>query len=93
MNTVGPGDTGTIDTLSDEGWARSLELGLMSAVRCTRAALPWLRKARVGAHRERLGALDAAPDADADRLHRREVRAHEHEQEPREDARARRTSS
>jgi NAD(P)-dependent dehydrogenase (short-subunit alcohol dehydrogenase family) len=45
VNTVGPGDTGTIDTLSDAGWARSLELGLMSAVRCTRAALPWLRKA------------------------------------------------
>src|SRR5262245_54920730 len=45
VNTVGPGDTGTIDTLTDEGWARSLEMGLMSAVRCTRAALPWLRKA------------------------------------------------
>lgn len=45
VNTVGPGDTGTIDTLSEEGWQRSLELGLMSAVRCARAALPWLRKA------------------------------------------------
>jgi 3-oxoacyl-[acyl-carrier protein] reductase len=45
VNTVGPGDMGTIDTLSDDGWSRSLELGLMSAVRCTRAALPWLRKA------------------------------------------------
>src|SRR5258706_8373953 len=45
VNTVGPGDTGTIDTLSEEGWSRSLELGLMSGVRCTRAALPWLRKA------------------------------------------------
>jgi NAD(P)-dependent dehydrogenase (short-subunit alcohol dehydrogenase family) len=45
VNTVGPGDTGTIDTLSDEGWERSLELGLMAAVRCTRSALPWLRKA------------------------------------------------
>jgi 3-oxoacyl-[acyl-carrier protein] reductase len=45
VNTVGPGDTGTIDTLSDESWALSFELGLMSAVRCTRAALPWLRKA------------------------------------------------
>jgi NAD(P)-dependent dehydrogenase (short-subunit alcohol dehydrogenase family) len=39
---------GTIDTLGDEGWTRSLELGLMSAVRCTRAALPWLRKAEWG---------------------------------------------
>jgi NAD(P)-dependent dehydrogenase (short-subunit alcohol dehydrogenase family) len=48
VNTVGPGDTGTIDTLSDESWTRSLELGLMSAVRCTRSALPWLRKAEWG---------------------------------------------
>ncbi len=45
VNAVGPADLGTIDTLSDEGWQRSLELGLMSAVRCTRAALPWLRRA------------------------------------------------
>jgi NAD(P)-dependent dehydrogenase (short-subunit alcohol dehydrogenase family) len=45
VNTVGSGDTGTIDTLSDQAWQRSLELGLMSAVRVTRAALPWLRKA------------------------------------------------
>jgi len=48
VNTIGPGDMGTIDTLGDEGWTRSLELGLMSAVRCTRAALPWLRKAEWG---------------------------------------------
>jgi NAD(P)-dependent dehydrogenase (short-subunit alcohol dehydrogenase family) len=48
VNTVGPGDTGTIDTLPDEGWERSLELGLMSAVRCVRAALPWMRKAEWG---------------------------------------------
>jgi NAD(P)-dependent dehydrogenase (short-subunit alcohol dehydrogenase family) len=48
VNTVGPGDTGTIDTLSDEAWQRSLDLGLMSAVRVTRAALPWLRRAEWG---------------------------------------------
>jgi NAD(P)-dependent dehydrogenase (short-subunit alcohol dehydrogenase family) len=48
VNTVGPGETGTIDTLPDAAWQRSLELGLMSAVRCTRAALPWLRKAEWG---------------------------------------------
>lgn len=48
VNTVGPGDTGTIDTLSDEAWQRSFEIGVMSAVRCTRAALPWLRRAEWG---------------------------------------------
>jgi len=48
VTTVGPGDTGTIDTLTEAGWARSLELGLMGAVRCTRAALPWIRKAGWG---------------------------------------------
>jgi 3-oxoacyl-[acyl-carrier protein] reductase len=48
INTVGPADTGTIDTLADSAWQRSLELGLMSAVRCTRAALPWMRKAEWG---------------------------------------------
>jgi NAD(P)-dependent dehydrogenase (short-subunit alcohol dehydrogenase family) len=45
VNTVGPGDLGEIDALTDEQWARSLDLGVMSAVRCVRAALPWLRKA------------------------------------------------
>ncbi len=45
VNTVGPGDTGTIDTLDEAGWARNFELGLYAAVRCTRAALPWLRRA------------------------------------------------
>jgi NAD(P)-dependent dehydrogenase (short-subunit alcohol dehydrogenase family) len=48
VNTVGPGDTGTIDTLDDAAWQRSLELGVMSVVRCTRAALPWIRKAEWG---------------------------------------------
>jgi 3-oxoacyl-[acyl-carrier protein] reductase len=48
INTVGPGDTGTIDTLPGAGWQRSLELGLMSVVRCTRVALPWIRKAEWG---------------------------------------------
>ena len=48
VNTVGPGDTGTIDALDDAAWQRSLELGLMSAVRVTRAALPFIRKAEWG---------------------------------------------
>ncbi len=45
VNTVGPGATGTIDQLSEEGWTASFELGTMSAVRCVRAALPLLRAA------------------------------------------------
>ena len=87
VNTIGPGDMGTIDTLGDEGWsaqprARPDERGALHARGAAVAA-----QGRVGAHRERLGALDEAPDADADRLHRREGGAHQHEQEPREDAR------
>lgn len=44
VNTVGPGD-GTFEDLDDAGWQAALDLGLMAAVRCTRAALPLLRGA------------------------------------------------
>jgi 3-oxoacyl-[acyl-carrier protein] reductase len=44
INTLGPGD-GTFDDLDDAGWDATLQLGLMAAVRCTRAALPLLRAA------------------------------------------------
>lgn len=44
VNTVGPAD-GRFEDLSDEDWDRTMDLGLMSAVRCTRAALPLLRAA------------------------------------------------
>ncbi len=45
VNTVGPGGPGTIDDLSEADWTAALDLGLLGAVRCVRAALPWLRKA------------------------------------------------
>jgi NAD(P)-dependent dehydrogenase (short-subunit alcohol dehydrogenase family) len=45
VNTVGPGVTGTIDELDDAAWRASLDLGALAAVRCVRAALPWLRRA------------------------------------------------
>ncbi|HYV56710.1 MAG TPA: SDR family oxidoreductase [Candidatus Nitrosopolaris sp.] len=45
VNTVGPHQAGRIDELSDEDWVAAFELGTMSAVRCARAALPWMRKA------------------------------------------------
>ena len=44
VNTLGPGD-GTFEDLDDAGWDATLQLGLMAAVRCTRAALPLLRSA------------------------------------------------
>jgi 3-oxoacyl-[acyl-carrier protein] reductase len=44
VNTVGPGD-GHFDDLDDDGWRATMDLGLMAAVRGTRAALPLLRAA------------------------------------------------
>jgi len=44
INTVGPGD-GHFEDLDDAGWDAAFQLGLMAAVRCTRAALPLLRAA------------------------------------------------
>ena len=45
VNTVGPNQVGTIDELSDDTWNAAFDAGTLSAVRCVRAALPWLRKA------------------------------------------------
>ena len=47
INTLGPSD-GTFEDLDDEGWDATFQLGLMAAVRCTRAALPLLRAAEWG---------------------------------------------
>ena len=45
VNTVGPDQVGRIEELSDEDWVAAFDVGTLSAVRCVRAALPWLRKA------------------------------------------------
>jgi 3-oxoacyl-[acyl-carrier protein] reductase len=47
VNTIGPAD-GLFEDLSDEDWGTALDLGLMAAVRCSRAALPLLRAAPWG---------------------------------------------
>ena len=47
VNTIGPSD-GTFDDLDDAGWDAAFALGLMAAVRATRAALPLLRAAEWG---------------------------------------------
>jgi NAD(P)-dependent dehydrogenase (short-subunit alcohol dehydrogenase family) len=44
INTVGPG-AGKFEDLRDDDWVGVFEIGLMSAVRCVRAALPLLRSA------------------------------------------------
>ena len=57
VNAAGPGGTRvTFDEVPDEEWYAAFELGAMSAVRCTRAALPllraaeWARVVNVSAH-------------------------------------------
>src|SRR3984957_5349732 len=47
VNAAGPVDVGIGDfeTLSDEEWAGTFEIGVLSAVRCVRAGLPLLRAA------------------------------------------------
>ena len=47
VNTLGPG-AGTFDDLDDAGWDATFNIGLMAAVRCTRAALPLMRNASWG---------------------------------------------
>ncbi|HUC06386.1 MAG TPA: SDR family oxidoreductase [Acidimicrobiales bacterium] len=44
VNTVGPG-AGRFEDLADDDWDAVMNLGFMSMVRCTRAALPLLRAA------------------------------------------------
>ncbi len=47
INTIGPAD-GHFEDLDDAGWDEAFALGLMAAVRCTRAALPLIRAAEWG---------------------------------------------
>ena len=75
VNAAGPGAAlATFETIADDEWFSAFEVGALSAVRCTRAALPWLRKAawarvvNVSAHStkrqsERLAAYTAAKSA------------------------------
>jgi NAD(P)-dependent dehydrogenase (short-subunit alcohol dehydrogenase family) len=75
VNAAGPGaGTATFDAIADAEWIEAFEVGALSAVRCTRAALPLLRRAawarvvNVSAHStkrqgERLAAYTAAKSA------------------------------
>jgi 3-oxoacyl-[acyl-carrier protein] reductase len=48
VNNAGGPPPGGFDQLSDADWQRAFELTLMSAVRTTRAVLPWMRRQRWG---------------------------------------------
>jgi NAD(P)-dependent dehydrogenase (short-subunit alcohol dehydrogenase family) len=45
VNAVGPGGAGRFEELDDAGWFDAFDQGVLSAVRCVRAALPLLRAA------------------------------------------------
>jgi NAD(P)-dependent dehydrogenase (short-subunit alcohol dehydrogenase family) len=45
VNAAGPVGAGRFENLDDAGWAAAFDHGVMSAVRCVRAALPLLRAA------------------------------------------------
>lgn len=45
INTVGPGAAGTFEQLTDDQWRAAVDEGVMSMVRCVRAAIPMLRTA------------------------------------------------
>jgi 3-oxoacyl-[acyl-carrier protein] reductase len=45
INAAGPGGAGRFEDLDDARWSDALDQGVMSAVRCVRAALPLLRAA------------------------------------------------
>ncbi len=44
INNAGAAHPGTFETLTDEAWQSDLDVKLFSQIRCTRAALPHLRK-------------------------------------------------
>lgn len=48
VNNVGGPPPGTFDTLDDRAWQAAVDLTLMSAVRVTRLALPYMRRQRWG---------------------------------------------
>jgi NAD(P)-dependent dehydrogenase (short-subunit alcohol dehydrogenase family) len=64
VNNVGTGAQGTIEANSDEEWHRVFDVNVMSIVRTTRAALPWLRKSPSAAvvNIASIAATDGLPD-------------------------------
>jgi 3-oxoacyl-[acyl-carrier protein] reductase len=48
VNATGPTGTGSVETMTDDMWWQTLDVGAMGMMRCCRAAIPLLRKAEWG---------------------------------------------
>lgn len=64
VNNVGTGAQGTIEANLDDEWHRVFDINVMSIVRTTRAALPWLRQSSCAAvvNIASIAATDGLPD-------------------------------
>jgi NAD(P)-dependent dehydrogenase (short-subunit alcohol dehydrogenase family) len=64
VNNVGTGAQGTIESNPDDEWHRVFDINVMSIVRTTRAALPWLRQSPAAAvvNIASIAATDGLPD-------------------------------
>ena len=56
-----------LESIDDDNWHATFDIGTLSAVKCVEAALPLLRKGRVGAHRECIRAFGASSVPHPDR--------------------------
>jgi 3-oxoacyl-[acyl-carrier protein] reductase len=61
VNNAGGARPGQFATLTDDDWHADVDTKLMSQIRCTRAALPHLRRSRAGAGAKRGGRENYAP--------------------------------
>ena len=89
VNTVGPRMSVGSPDLTDNEWLDEFDLGVLTMVRTTRAALPLLRKATFARVVECRSLVDPAPEPRAHRVHRGEGGDGERVEEPVARARAR----
>jgi len=61
VNNAGGARPGRFGTLTDDDWQTDIDTKLLSQIRCTRAALPHLRRSRAGAGAKRGGGKSYAP--------------------------------
>ena len=83
VNTVGPAHVGGIDDLTDNDWLDEFDLGVLTMIRTTRAALPLLRKATFARIVNVGRVIDPSPEPRSHRVHRGEGGDGQRVEEPR----------